>query len=109
MSETRFYLSRTTKSDRTGDQQELVQKLKYATYNFGFGPTNDEEAPTFFDKEEEATSMATALNTIYRITKAKSYVDVFREEVKVTKVTDNNPDKVAHDVETEETENGTSK
>lgn len=92
MKQTRFYLARSS-TPVEGAIPEKEQKLKYGFYNLGFTVASYDEAPTYFDKETEANTMATALNTMYRLTKTGSYVDVFREEVTITKMTDNNPDK----------------
>ena len=51
----------------------------------------EDEQPTFYDTEESATSIATTLNSLYKLTGVQAYVDVYKEEVKVIKVTNNSP------------------
>ena len=77
---TRFYLVRTSKgtSEYSGEQ-----KLKYNPYNYGYAVALEDEQPTFYETEESATSIATTLNSLYK------------EEVKVIKVTNNSPSEVS--------------
>lgn len=98
----RFYLVRTSEgnNDYSGEQ-----KLKYNPYNFGFGVAIDDESPTFYDTEVSATSIATALNSLYKLSNVNGFVDVYKEEVNVTKITNNGPQ---NKVNTEARVNGTS-
>lgn len=99
---TRFYLVRTSEgtNDYSGEQ-----KLKYNPYNFGFVGIIEDEQPTFYDTQESATSIATALNALYKLSNVNGYVDVYREEVNVTKVTNNGQQ---NNVNSEARVNGTS-
>lgn len=66
-------------------------KLRYSAYAFTFNGIPEGETPTFYDTEADATAIANSLNLIYRLSNVSSFVDVYKEEVKVTKVTDNDP------------------
>ncbi|MGZ9551288.1 hypothetical protein ACXXHV_09580 [Staphylococcus epidermidis] len=92
INKTRFYLVRTSKgtSEYSGEQ-----KLKYNPYNYGYAVALEDEQPTFYETEESATSIATTLNSLYKLTGVQAYVDVFKEEVKVIKVTNNSPSEVS--------------
>lgn len=88
MKETRFYLVRVYVG-QNGERK--VKKLRYSAYAFTFNGIPEGETPTFYDTEADATAIANSLNLIYRLSNVSSFVDVYKEEVKVTKVTDNDP------------------
>ncbi|HCW3602502.1 TPA: hypothetical protein OXJ23_000995 [Staphylococcus aureus] len=88
MKETRFYLVRVYVG-QNGERES--QKLRYSAYAFTFNGIPEGETPTFYNTEADATAIANSLNLIYRLSNVSSFVDVYKEEVKVTKVTDNDP------------------
>lgn len=66
-------------------------KIKIQCLRLTFNGIPEGETPTFYDTEADATAIANSLNLIYRLSNVSSFVDVYKEEVKVTKVTDNDP------------------